>query len=85
MRIDELTSIARRLGNQAWVRWWTNFGDRHDNVVMAIQVLDSVPGGGISPIEVRDLHQLGFEMHGDFIYIIPRTNEDGTPFVSRLF
>ena len=93
MTIDELQRIVIRLSNQSWVRWWANFGDRHDNVLMAVQCLDfryhHSASPGRYPIDVDDLLKLGYtiwpaEPHA-LIYTIPRTNEDGTPFNSQLF
>lgn len=81
MTAGELQRIAVRLSNQSWCRHWLNFYNNHDNVKMAIQVKDW--DGKCEPIP--DLTKLGFEELPDFIYVINRTNEDGSPFISQLF
>jgi hypothetical protein len=93
MHIDEIQRIVIRLANQSWVRWWANFGDRQTDVLMAVQCLDfryhHAVSPGRYPIECDDLLKLGFTIWPSerqaCIYTIPRTNEDGSPFVSQLF
>jgi hypothetical protein len=98
MTIRELQRIVVRLSNGAWVRWWSNYGDRHENCLMAIQVLEPEAGSDTCltpvfiPTQVSDLEKVGFQLelsrfygYGHAIYTIPRTNEDGTPYVSNLF
>lgn len=80
MTAHELQRIATRLANQSWCRYWLNCGDRHESVTMAIQCRDFS-----GPVEIRELENLGFRKLHSNIYIIPRTNEDGTPFVPNLF
>lgn len=81
MTVHDLQRIGVRLSNGGWCRTWYNFHDNHDQVKMAIQVKDW--DGRCQP--VPDLLKLGFEEQADFIYLINRTNDDGTPFVSQLF
>ena len=91
MTIQELQRIVVRLSNSGWVRWWSNFDCRETNVRMAIQVLDHAGAGGLVPVPVRELEAIGFKEFDEakcgarYLYTIERTNEDGTPFVSKLF
>jgi hypothetical protein len=81
MTATELQRLVRIISNQAWCRHWLNYGDRSDNVVMAIQCRDAT--GKPEPID--GLSRLGFTELQDHTYTIPRTNEDGSPFASKLF
>ena len=91
MTIQELHRIVIRLSNSCWVRWWSNFDCRETNVRMAIQVLDHAGGFKVEAVRVKDLEALGFQEIDDnktgvkWLYSIARTNEDGTPYVSKLF
>ena len=99
MTATQLQSIALRLGNAGWCRHWLNLNNSHDNVLMAIQVLEarSIERGEddalitrFTPTVVPDLEKLGFELLDDdqyqsHIYTIRRTNDDGTPYTSQLF
>lgn len=80
MTATELQRIASRLANQSWCRYWLNYGDRRDNILMAIQCIES----GKS-VKVYDLPKKGFTCLPGNVYTIPRTNEDGSPFVAELF
>lgn len=80
MTAGELQRIALHLSNQGWCRHWLNYGDRHENVQMAIQVLDSEKA-----VPIPELNKLGFKQYPENLYTIERTNDDGTPFVSKLF
>ncbi len=57
---------------------------------MAIQVLDHAGGSRVEPVCVKDLEALGFREIDEnktgvkWVYAIERTNEDGTPFESKL-
>lgn len=88
MTADELQSIVRRLANNGWCRYWLNYGDRKNDVRMAIQCRDDRG----NPEEIHGLIKLGFEIDNEqrmkgnqFFYTIHRSNPDGTPFVSNLF
>lgn len=81
MTANELQRIARVLSNQTWTRHWLNFFNSHDDVKMAIQCRNHQ---GV-PERISDMDKLGFEESPDFIYMIKRTNLDGTPYVSELF
>lgn len=87
MTATKLQSIALRLSNQTFCRHWLNWTDRHENVLMAIQCRDYE--GKVE--EVKALLSEGFNLWETtdpqclWIYTIPRTNDDGTPFVSKLF
>jgi hypothetical protein len=89
MTIQELQSIHRRLGNQCWCRWWANFGERRENILMAIQCLSVEANGRFKPTHTVGMIELGFTVDPGtplrYIYTIPRTNEDGSPYVSELF
>jgi hypothetical protein len=80
MTASELQRIVLRLANQSWCRYWLNYGDRRETVEMAIQSTDTDGG-----IRIPELEQRGFEYKGNGLYLIPRTNDDGTPYVSKLF
>lgn len=81
MTACELQTIASRLSNCSWCRHWLNFYDSADNVWMAIQCRDNRG----KPEPVHDLESRGFSYDPDsLMYFIQRTNEDGSPFKSRL-
>jgi len=96
MTIDELQRIVISLSNSAWVRWWANFGDARGErpVKMAIQCLDTPPlrqprnPQRFIAVPVPDLERLGFVRcpfyRKECIYLIDRTNPDGTPYKSQL-
>ena len=81
MTANDLQRIAVRLSNQSWCRHWLNYGDRHTDVQMAIQCRDSYG----NPTEIKCLLELNFVEQPDHIYVINRTEEDGSPFVSKIF
>ena len=93
MTIDELQSIARRLSNSGWCRWWCHFNYPNTPSQMAIQVLDVLKfEDGFQPVPVNDIESLGFTLYQpqsdgaplNYIYLVDRTNADGTPYVSTL-
>jgi hypothetical protein len=83
MTSDRLQSIARRLGNSFWCRHWLHFNyPLQEPWLMAVSCLD----GDGNPLNVA-LEGLGFVKvhHGDLIvYTVPRTDERGEPFRSKL-
>jgi hypothetical protein len=88
MTATELQSLARILSNQTWCRHWLNWQDRQKDVVMAIQCRDCTG----KPERVVDLERLGFELWANaddqacqYLYVAPRTNDDGSPFESTIF
>ena len=87
MTANELQRLSCILSNQTWCRHWLNWLDRPKDVKMAIQCRDNEG----TPERVKDLESKGFELfmttdlECQWIYVIPRTNEDGTPFESKLF
>lgn len=81
MTADELQSIARRLSNSSWCRYWLNWSDRTSPVTMAIQCHDA---SGV-PQRVPDAISHGLEEREDFVYTATRTNDDGTIYESKLF
>ena len=46
MTATELQRIAVRLSNQGWCRHWLNYGDRHEDILMAARVRARVMGDG---------------------------------------
>lgn len=56
-------------------------------MIMAIQCVDILDSGRFTPAMVNGIEELGFTLADDerLLYTIPRTNEDGTPYVSKLF
>ena len=88
MTADEIQRLAVRLANQTWCRYWLNFFNRNESVKMAIQSIDADG----KPQRIRDFEMDSqFELYSDgspdcrFIYLVDRTNKDGSPFVSVLF
>ena len=81
MTANELQRFARHLSNQVWTRHWLNYGDRHQNVRMAIQCIDAAG----APVQIRELPGKGFTEEPRHMYTVARTNDDGSPFISQLF
>lgn len=79
MTVDELQSIVRVLANNTWVRYWLNWSDS-EHPVMAFQCKD-VRG---LPQPVHDAVSRGFTEMDQYIYTVPRTNEDGTRYERKL-
>lgn len=95
MIAGELQRIALRLSNSCWCRHWLNFNSPENPRKMAIQVLDCVPNENpeaeieFTPKPVPELEKLGFKLDNDnaeslWIYVIDRTNKDGTPYNGRI-
>ncbi len=84
MTATELQNIARVLSNQAWVRYWLNYYDTRHSVDLAIHVTDFEG----KPQRVPELERKGFRRQDAMglkgVYVIQRTNEDGTPFESKV-
>lgn len=80
MTATEIQNIARRLSNSSWCRYWLNYTDS-EHPILAIQCRN---GYGV-PQPIRDAEKHGLKQQLDFLYTAPRTNEDGTPYVSKLF
>lgn len=85
MTADELQRIAVRLSNQCWCRHWLNFFDTHASIDMAIHCTDY----DRKPLQIGELLAKGFRRQDALglrgVYLIKRTNEDGTPFESKIF
>ena len=79
MTASQLQNIARQLSNSSWCRHWLNWSD----TVMAIQCRDE--SGHPMKINRADANRFGFEEQNHYVYTIPRTNDDGTPYQSKLF
>lgn len=90
-------NIVLSLSNQLWVRYWSHWNYPNNPTKMAIQCLesreDSKTGTHVwKPVRVKDLEreQYDCELFSDgnpdcqWIYVFDRTNEDGTPYVSKL-
>jgi len=91
---DEMTAqnfqdnIVLNLSNSCWTRHYLYWNHPSNPVQMAIQCLEYVDGG-FEPIRIEELERRGFSLYADgnpsqWIYTIDRTNEDGTPYVSKL-
>lgn len=89
MTATELQRLVVRLSNSCWVRHWICLCAFGKQAEMWIQVMDygvkihdrivkrRVPDG--------EMEKLGFTFdETTFIYKIPRTNEDGTPYIATL-
>ncbi len=77
MTATKLQDAVRVLANGSWTRYWlsynqTSFGE----TIMAVQCRDE--NGKPKPISDAPRH--GFAMHNNYIYTVPRTNEDGSPY-----
>ena len=84
MTATELQNIARRLSNSTWCRHWLNLFDQPTHVKLGIQCRDE--NGNPKPIADAERH--GLTLCGSvspFLYTADRTNEDGTPYESKLF
>ncbi len=79
MTADQMQSIARRLANGTWTRYWLNWSDS-EHPVMAIQCIDHEG----KPQIIHDADNHGLTEQEDYIYTAPRTNEDGTRYVRKL-
>lgn len=80
MTATKLQDAVRVLANGAWTRYWMNYSKTADGeTIMAVQCRDETG----KPQPISDASRHGFAMHNDYFYTIPRTNEDGTPYVSR--
>lgn len=95
MTIERFQGIVLRVSNFVWCRHWVHFNAPQSPAKMAIQILDLKPGSETDrpqwqPRLLKDLENYGFELlngkhnEGDKIYTIARTNEDGTPYESKL-
>lgn len=85
MTATEIRNLAGRLSNASWCRYWLNVGERNHGVLMAIQCR----GADGSPEPIRDIERIGFKednlASSSCFYIIARTNDDGTPYIPKLF
>lgn len=79
MTADELQNIVRILANSSWTRYWLNWSDS-EHPVMAVQCIDFK---GISQ-PIHDAVSRGFTETENYIYTVPRTNEDGTRYEQKL-
>lgn len=84
MTLDCLQSIVLRLANNGWCRYWVNWSGA-EHPIMAVQVINSKA----EPQEIIDAESHGLIEHrapgmDDWIYTVPRTNADGTPYRSLL-
>ena len=84
MTANELQNIVRRLANNCWTRYWlmwqTNLGQP---AKMAISCIDESG----KPEPVNGIEERGFkrvDRRGYIFYVIDRTNDDGTPYISNL-
>jgi hypothetical protein len=82
---SQLQNICRILSNNGWCRYWLNFYNTEKHVDMAIHCIDYKG----TPQSVYGLEAKGFR-HADAmgltgVYIIKRTNDDGSDFESKVF
>lgn len=83
MTLQELQHIVLRLANQCHVRYWINrYGKVGEQPTMALDIH--------LPEEAREnqlhieLAGKGFRNCGGGLFAIERTNEDGSPYISRI-
>lgn len=79
MTLQELQhKYVRLLANKIWIRYWIHYNyPIQDPWIMAIQARDD----NGKPQELPDLKEYKpKQKYKKFMYEIPRTNEDGTPF-----
>ena len=87
MTANELQRLVVRLSNSCWVRHWLCQGRTGQPAEMWVQVLDKDLDGAFLPQRLphKQMEQLGFAWHDCHgFYIIPRTNDDGTPYIVQL-
>jgi len=83
----ELQRLVVRLSNSCWVRHWLCQGHTGQPAEMWIQVLDRCEDGAFhsKPLPLNQLEYLGFAwVEKQMFYTIPRTNDDGTPYIVQL-
>lgn len=78
MTANELQKIVRSVANWGWCRYWLYINRPQNPVKMAIQVKD----WDGTPLTIKYLSN--YEHDRNYLYEIPRTNEDGTDFESYL-
>ena len=83
MTADEVQSVARRLSNQTWCRYWLNLHNSREPVTVAIQCRDE----NGNPEAIPDLEKLAMTISpmSPFMYVATRTNADGSNYVSEIF
>ncbi len=81
MTATELQNIVRVLANSSYCRYWLVYDKAPDGqAIMAIQCRDEYG----KRLEIKDAKGRGFGELDPYFYTIPRTNEDGTPYFSKL-
>ena len=83
-------NIVLPLANSAFCRYWLCWReDSSSKIYLAIQVAKLEANGKYFIIKCPDFEERGFKEIGANkkapIYIIERTNEDGTPYETKLF
>lgn len=89
MTAAELQRVAARLSNSCWTRYWLFWAVPPGRPVMALQAIDRAGGEWVAAdLDGSDLERLGFAREWcdgiGWVWVIPRTNEDGTPYVAGL-
>lgn len=92
MTADELQAIVIRLSNSCWVRYWLHWNYPQNPVQMALHAVEFKGDGTYNMQCVPMIKELKkyvimnkFPLRSpDILYIIPRTNEDGTIYESKL-
>lgn len=93
MTADELQRLVRLIGNAGWCRHWLHYNypqtEPWEMAISCVAIRMSDSGGRrlSDPVVLKDLEVRGFRPEvstdGLIIYVIARTNEDGTPFRSK--
>lgn len=84
MTVEHLQNIVCRLANSGYCRYWVSWsGSEHP--IMAVQCLSP---SDMKPSKIHDAEARGLTENrapgmDDWIYTVPRTNEDGTPYQSK--
>lgn len=81
MTATQLQQIATRLANNGWCRYWLDWRELNPPL-MAISCIDE--NGNPQRIADAESHGLLIEDPVRLIYTVPRTNDDGKPYIPLL-
>lgn len=90
MTADELQRIVLRLANQAWVRYWLHWNyPGQEPWLMAVTIWMprdcDIRGDPTKKDLESELLELGFSYNQvSGLYLIERTDDDGTPYTSPM-
>jgi len=79
MTATEVQDHARVLSNSSWCRYWLLWGIDSEGCNVAIQCRDETG----KPLRIADATTRGYNEHPDYLYMAPRTNEDGTYYIPK--